>query len=333
MKKLSKKMTALLVAPVALSVFLSGCGSQNEKVASVGSENITESDVLDYVLEYSSSSVVKSVIENKILDKEMKELKIDFSKKQQEEAIEKAIESYGGKEAFNQMISSYGYTEEEANTMLLQNAKVEAVVTANMDTSDKTLKAYFDENKDNFSSNEQTEAYHILVTKEDEATKIIKELDDADDKLATFKKLAKSESTDTGSATEGGYLDKFSYEDMVEEFSEAAWKLKDNTYSKTPVKSEYGYHIIYKVKTYPAKDAVFKDVKDKVKEEYIQNNLASDYEKWIKEKMIEYKVNDLYNDIDYAKKYKEEQDSSSTEIEDASKEANEAVNGETSTEK
>ncbi len=82
-------------------------------------------------------------------------------------------------------------------------------------------------------------ARHILVKTEAEAKKMIADLG----KKAKFEELAKK-SMDTGSAKNGGALDWSNRGAYVKEFSDALAGLKKGETTKTPVKSQFGYHII-----------------------------------------------------------------------------------------
>jgi peptidyl-prolyl cis-trans isomerase C len=84
-------------------------------------------------------------------------------------------------------------------------------------------------------------ARHILVKTEAEAKKIIADLDS---KKAKFEDLAKKLSKDPGSAKNGGELDWSDRRAFVPEFSEALAGLKKGETTKTPVKTQFGYHII-----------------------------------------------------------------------------------------
>ncbi|HLW74745.1 MAG TPA: peptidylprolyl isomerase [Gammaproteobacteria bacterium] len=87
----------------------------------------------------------------------------------------------------------------------------------------------------------QYKARHILVASEDQAKDIIAQLN----KGASFAALAKKDSMDTGSANNGGELgDWFSASSMVPEFGAALAGLKKGEYTKQPVKSQYGWHVI-----------------------------------------------------------------------------------------
>lgn len=88
-------------------------------------------------------------------------------------------------------------------------------------------------------------ARHILVADEETAKEIIAKLDEAEDKEATFKELAAEYGTDS-TKSNGGDLGAFGEGEMVAEFEEATKALEVNTYSAEPVKTQFGYHVIYR---------------------------------------------------------------------------------------
>ncbi|MEY3475362.1 MAG: hypothetical protein RL087_1820, partial [Pseudomonadota bacterium] len=83
-------------------------------------------------------------------------------------------------------------------------------------------------------------ARHILVAKEEEAKAIIANLK----KGAKFEDLAKKQSKDPGSGANGGDLDWANAKSYVPEFSEAMVKLSKGQTTQTPVKSQFGFHVI-----------------------------------------------------------------------------------------
>ncbi len=87
---------------------------------------------------------------------------------------------------------------------------------------------------------EEISARHILVATEAEATKIIGEIKGG----ADFAKIAGDRSIDPAGKQQGGSLGYFAREDMVAEFSEAAFKLKDGEVTLAPVKTQFGWHVI-----------------------------------------------------------------------------------------
>ncbi|HYP86062.1 peptidylprolyl isomerase [Variovorax sp.] len=90
------------------------------------------------------------------------------------------------------------------------------------------------------NSGKEYKVRHILVENEDQAKKIIADLK----KGGKFEDIAKKQSKDPGSAANGGDLDWASPASFVPEFSEAMTKLDKGQMTQTPVKSQFGWHII-----------------------------------------------------------------------------------------
>jgi peptidyl-prolyl cis-trans isomerase C len=120
---------------------------------------------------------------------------------------------------------------------LIQEAYLNQAIKA-AETEDQ-LKARYQTFAKDTAGREEVHAQHILVKTEDEAKSVIAELD----KGADFGELAKKYSTDP-SASSGGDLGYFGHDDMVKVFTDAAFALSPGRYSRTPVKTEFGWHVI-----------------------------------------------------------------------------------------
>jgi peptidyl-prolyl cis-trans isomerase C len=105
--------------------------------------------------------------------------------------------------------------------------------------NDKTVKAAYEKIKKENKGKEEVHARHILLKSEEEAKQVIKDLDSG----AKFEDLARERSSDPG-AKNGGDLGYFTKDEMVPEFSAAAFSTKPGTYTKEPVKSQFGWHVI-----------------------------------------------------------------------------------------
>jgi len=101
------------------------------------------------------------------------------------------------------------------------------------------VKARYDKEVAAIEPQDEIRARHILVKTEDEAKAIIAELDAGKD----FVEIAKEKSTDPNKS-EGGDLGYFAKGRMVPEFEAAAFALEKGAYTKTPVKTQFGYHVI-----------------------------------------------------------------------------------------
>lgn len=106
--------------------------------------------------------------------------------------------------------------------------------------TEEAVKARYDQFVAEFQPQSEVHARHILVATEDEAKAIIAELDAGGD----FAAIATAKSIDTGSGAQGGDLGFFTAEQMVPEFSQAAFALEPGAHSTAPVQSQFGWHVI-----------------------------------------------------------------------------------------
>src|SRR5271165_1702265 len=123
---------------------------------------------------------------------------------------------------------------------LMQQAYIEQLLKGAQ--SEAAIKAAYQKMIAQKPPQEEVHARHILVKTEAEANSIIDQLN----KGADFAALAKKYSTDPGAAA-GGDLGYFTKNDMVPAFAAAAFALKPGQYTKTPVKTEFGWHVIFVV--------------------------------------------------------------------------------------
>ena len=128
-------------------------------------------------------------------------------------------------------------------------------------------------------------ARHILVEKEDEAKALLKQLTAG----AKFDELAKKHSTDKGSGANGGDLDFAKPDSYVPEFGTALVALKKGETTQTPVKSQFGYHIIKLEDTREAQFPPFEEVKPQVIQRLSQQKLQQYQEDLRKKAKTDYK--------------------------------------------
>jgi peptidyl-prolyl cis-trans isomerase C len=120
---------------------------------------------------------------------------------------------------------------------VLQRALLERQVDKAL--SDEVLKARYDKMVAETPPSDLVHARHILVESEAEAKSIIEDLNKGTD----FAKLAEEHSTGP-SKSKGGDLGYFAQGEMVPEFANAAFALKPGEYTKTPVQTQFGWHVI-----------------------------------------------------------------------------------------
>ena len=120
------------------------------------------------------------------------------------------------------------------------------------------------------NSGKEYKASHILVEKEDEAKAIIASIK----KGAKFEDIAKKQSKDPGSGAKGGNLDWANPSSYVAEFTEALIKLDKGKMTDTPVKSQFGWHVIRLDDVRQAQLPKLEEVKPQVEQQLQQQKLA-----------------------------------------------------------
>lgn len=246
-----KKIVLSLVATLAISTISLNAA---DYYASVDGEKITQADIAlvlqDPRIDFSKlpDSAQKRVL-NEIINKKL------LSQKAVKDGIEK---DPAYKDALAKMKQDLAFQVWQKNEV------------AKIDVSEEKQKKFFDENKEKFVMPANLEARHILVKTEKEAKDLIKTLNKAKDKEAKFIELAKEKSVGP-TGVKGGYLGKFPANQMVPEFATAASSLKKKTYSQAPVKTQFGYHVIYLVDKVESKSLSFNEVKGKISQMLLGN--------------------------------------------------------------
>ena len=135
--------------------------------------------------------------------------------------------------------------------------------------TDADIKAEYDKFAAS-NSGKEFKARHILVEKEADAKAIIAQLK----KGGKFEEIAPKSSKDPGSGANGGDLDWAAAGSYVPEFSEALAKLEKGKMTETPVKTQFGYHIIRLDDTREAQLPKFDEVKPQIAQQLTQQKLA-----------------------------------------------------------
>lgn len=280
-------MNKKILIGFAAILLLTGCGEATLKngekvVAKMDGNTITAEELYSELKKQGGGVTLANMIDEFVVNKEIKT--DDDAKSYADNQIQTYKDSYKSYGMdFNEALTNAGYKDENAfkDVLILEYKK--KTVTENYvkdHVTDDDINDYYDKNVYG-----DIEAKHILISPDvdenasdedkekaedkakKEAEKIIKKLDKGED----FEKLAKENSDDKGTASKGGKL-TVTYGDVVDEFWNGTNELKDGEYSKEPVKSEYGYHIIYRIKQNekPKLSKVKNDIIDKIVDEKIK---------------------------------------------------------------
>ena len=246
-------------------VMVAGCSKSpklsngEEVVASVDGKEFTANELYDSMKNQYGTSILIDMIDSYIASQEIGDN--DAASVYASSVISQyklQYEQYGMD--FNEALVSSGFAnEDEFKKVIIADYNKKEVVKKYLkdEVTDKEIEKYYKE-----QISEQLDVKHILVIPDvkDDATSdekkaaedkalekaksLIKKLDDG----ANFDDLAKENSDDTASASNGGAINGVTKESYVKEFYDAAYKLSEGKYTSSPVKTEYGYHIIYLVK-------------------------------------------------------------------------------------
>ena len=128
--------------------------------------------------------------------------------------------------------------------------------------AEKDAKAYFNTHPEEFSEKSKVKASHILLKTEKEAKAVTKELSGLKGGAlnAKFAELAKAKSTGP-SGPKGGDLGYFGQGQMVPAFNDAVFKMKKGDVTKSPIKTQFGYHVILVTDKQESKNLPYKEVK------------------------------------------------------------------------
>jgi peptidyl-prolyl cis-trans isomerase C len=139
----------------------------------------------------------------------------------------------------------------------------------NNPVTDAEIKAEYDK-VSAANSGKEYKARHILVESEAQAKKIIADLK----KGQKFEEIAKKQSKDPGSGTNGGDLDWATAASYVPEFAEAMIKLKKGEMTQAPVKSQFGWHVIRVDDIREAQIPKLEEVRPQIAQQLQQQKLA-----------------------------------------------------------
>ncbi len=285
------KKKFMIITCCFLMLVLTACGNPKlkdgkEVIASIDGKEFSVDDLYNDLKKNYGENALLTMIDTYIAEKEIE------TTKEIEDYVNEVVEywvSYSestGAESLEDFLSGYMQiygisTEEEFYDFVMSDYKLSLAVEQqirDMITEDE-IKDYYDE-----SYTEKITVRHILIeaaendTNGEKAKKqvedLIKELNkvDKDELEDKFSELAE-EYSDDSSYSDGGLIEDFMASGVVEEFWDASKDLKIGEYTTKPVKTDYGYHIIYKVSE--KEKETLEDATEEIKETLAANNMQS----------------------------------------------------------
>lgn len=277
------------------TLLLCGCGkdiptlSDGSKAVATfenAENNISANDLYNGMKEKYALEIFVQLMDKKILEKEFPNDK-DEAMKTAKSTVDSMKKTYG----IDQINTYFGSVDSYTNYIYINNLQQKAILEyAKTQVNDKEINSYYEKNiygdvivdhiliKTNVTDSTSSEDKEKLEKEaKDKINEIIEKLNKADDKLKTFKELAKEYSEDEDTKDNGGSLGAINTDTLSSSYDEllkSARNLKDGSYSTELITTELGYHVIYKEKT--EEKAKLEDVKDTVIESVANNKLKED---------------------------------------------------------
>ena len=223
------KKSVLSFSLAASVLVLGACSDESadsEVIVSSDAGDITKDDLYEEM----KSSIGDQAIQIMMIEKVLSE-NYEVTDEEVNAEYESSQEEMG--ENFDEFLAQNNQTEESYKKVIRLNLLQERALTEGVEVTDEEIEAQYER------AGTELNARHILVEDEETAANLREELDGG----ADFAELAEENSTDTGSAVNGGDLDWFSAGMMVPEFEEVAFSMETDEISD-PVQSEFGFHII-----------------------------------------------------------------------------------------
>jgi parvulin-like peptidyl-prolyl isomerase len=258
-------------------------------LATVNGKNITKADAQSFVTAAAPNSsfmqlapAEQKMVTDRLVEKEL------FTELAAKEGIDKKPEFQRNMEKL----------KDELLVNMWMKAQMDSIVV-----SDSEAKEFYEKNSAKFMQEDSMQARHILVDNEKDAEAIIVTLKPLKGEAlkAKFIELANAKSTGP-SESKGGDLGTFTKSQMVPEFAEAAWALGDGQITMKPVKTQFGYHVIYLEKKTAAKPTSYDVVKDKIITMLKQQGFTSKISEIAKELRSKAKIVDMLAEVNATKK-------------------------------
>lgn len=307
----SSRFTSIAFAALFGALLLAGCGGSDsnssedvpdDAVALVGDQEISKAQ-FNALIEQAEASAkqqkrsfppagspefknlqnqgLEYLIRRAEFEQKAEEMDVAVSEKQVDERLEQLKKQfYGGEDKkFRDSLKKLKLTEEQVKKDVraqLLEEQLYKKVTEDVKVSDKEIEDFYNKNKSQYQQAATREVRHILVKTKAKADALHGQIQGG----ANFANLAKKNSEDPGSKSQGGKL-TVSQGQTVPPFDKAAFSLKKNELSE-PIKTQYGWHIIEPLsEVKKASTTPLPQVKEAIKQQLLSEKKTTEMREWI----------------------------------------------------
>lgn len=225
------------------------------------------------------AAYLNQLIEEKLIMTEAERMKISVGTEEIDAAIAGLKKNYGDDNSFKKVFIDehldLAVWREKVKKKLLVEKVIYQTVSSKVAISDDEIKEYYENNLDEFHSDEKVKVRQIFHMDEREASKARERVRAGEDFAAVAAEVSQSPD-----ASEGGDLGYFGRGIMPPEFDETVFTMEVGSLSEV-VRSSYGYHVFLLEDRREERDLSFEDVKEKIAEIIRRNKEELIYGKWI----------------------------------------------------
>lgn len=285
------KKKVLTVLTLATVLFVAGCGTKvklkdgEEVIASLKDKEFTAEELFDELKKQYGSSVLIGMVDSYIINTEIEDSSsYESSAKAQLSSMKEYYNQYGYD--WNEILSYYGFaSDDDFIKSYIENEKKTDIVKKYLkeDVTEDEINKYYEEeiygdytvkhiliNVSTTSSMSDEEKENAKTSAKGKAEEVITRLNNGE----SWSDLVKTYSDDENTKESDGELPSFTNGDYVDSFFDATIALADGEYTKEPIETEYGYHIIYRVSA--TEKPSLEDSKETCLEKIVTNKLNND---------------------------------------------------------
>jgi peptidyl-prolyl cis-trans isomerase C len=276
---------------------------QNTVVARVGSDSLNAKDFAGLIMARAKyldavvvkdpatvnrikSDILREFVVHSFLKAWAKEKNVTPTESEISAEVIRMEKNYPNNNAFQAALSHEGLTydrwREKVRLSIIEKKLFQELRSSYSAPTESELQTYYDHNKDKFKKSKAVKVRQIVIDTEEGAKEVQKELK----KGKSFEKLAERFSI-SPEGKSGGLTDWIDTETL--EVYNDAYNLKPGTYSNL-LKSPYGFHIIQLIDKRPGGVQSFKDAKDIIRKNLLENKEQAAYSQWLEEQIRKNKV-------------------------------------------
>lgn len=284
-------IVATFVLLIALLVIIDKPVNDSSKgaVALVNNVKITKEQLYTTMLDNGGKSTLDNLIQDELVKQAAAKAGITVTAQDVDAELAAIKKQMGSEEMFRQTLEQYGMTEDKVKEQLHMQAALKKLLADQLAVTDDAIKAYYDQNKEQYATPEQVQLSQIVVKTKEEASDIVNKLKGG----ADFATLAKDKSTDAASKDKGGALDYVSKGTLDPAVEAAAFTLKSGDISQ-PVQAENSS--FYVLKSTGHKDAAtptLEEKKEDIKSELTSQQLSQIAPAWLNEQKSKATIKNL----------------------------------------